>query len=80
MAAEHSSRRYPDIRAVRANLAALPLRDASVVASEWPDADLRVIPNAGHWPQFETPVVTDRYVRAFLRTPMNLLSFMSRDT
>ncbi|MBN1935779.1 MAG: alpha/beta hydrolase, partial [Anaerolineae bacterium] len=32
----------------------VPLRDASIVAQEWPDADLRVIPNAGHWPQFET--------------------------
>ncbi len=57
----------------------VPLRDASAVATGWPDADLRVIPNAGHWPQFETPMVTERYVRAFLRTPMNLLSFMSKD-
>lgn len=51
----------------------VPLRDASVVAREWPDADLRVIPNAGHWPQFETPEVTERYVRAFLSTPLKLL-------
>lgn len=57
----------------------VPLRDASVVAQEWPDADLRVIPNAGHWPQFETPVVTERYVRAFLNTPINLLNFMSKE-
>lgn len=57
----------------------VPLRDASVVAQEWPDADLRVIPNAGHWPQFETPVVTERYVRAFLNTPISLLSFMSKE-
>lgn len=52
----------------------VPLRDASVVAKEWPDADLRVIPNAGHWPQFETPGLTERYVRAFLSTPLKLLS------
>ncbi len=53
----------------------VPLRDASVVAHEWPDADLRVIPNAGHWPQFETPEITQRYVRAFLSTPLKLLKF-----
>ena len=52
----------------------VPLRDASVVAKEWPDADLRIIPNAGHWPQFETPRVTEQYVRAFLSTPLKLLS------
>jgi pimeloyl-ACP methyl ester carboxylesterase len=51
----------------------VPLRDASVVAREWPQADLRVIPNAGHWPQFETPEITERYVRAFLSTPLKLL-------
>ena len=34
---------------------------------------LRVIPNAGHWPQFETPELTRRYVRAFLSTPLKLL-------
>jgi pimeloyl-ACP methyl ester carboxylesterase len=52
----------------------VPLRDASVVAREWPDADLRVIPNAGHWPQFETPELTLRYMRAFLSTPLKLLN------
>ncbi len=57
----------------------VPLRDASVVAREWPDADLRVIPNAGHWPQFETPEITERYVRAFLSTPVKLLKFMAAD-
>ncbi len=57
----------------------VPLRDASVVAQEWPDADLRVIPNAGHWPQFETPETIERYVRAFLGTPSKLLKFMSAD-
>lgn len=52
----------------------VPLRDASIIAREWPDADLRIIPNAGHWPQFETPDVTLRYVRAFLSTPLKLLT------
>lgn len=51
----------------------VPLRDASAVAREWPEADLRIIPNAGHWPQFETPDITERYVRAFLSTPIKLL-------
>lgn len=53
----------------------VPLRDASVIAREWPDADLRIIPNAGHWPQFETPDVTAKYVRGFLSTPLKLLNF-----
>lgn len=52
----------------------VPLRDASVVADEMPDADLRVIPKASHWPQFETPDITQRYVRAFLNTPVKLLN------
>ncbi len=52
----------------------VPLRDASVVADEMPDADLRVLPKAGHWPQFEAPEVTERYVRAFLSTPLKLLT------
>lgn len=51
----------------------VPLRDASVVATELPDADLRVIPNAGHWPQFETPELMKRYIRGFLNTPVKLL-------
>jgi len=52
----------------------VPLRDASIVAKELPDADLRIIPNAGHWPQFETPEIIERYVRAFLSTPLKLLT------
>jgi pimeloyl-ACP methyl ester carboxylesterase/CheY-like chemotaxis protein len=51
----------------------VPLRDASVVADEWPTAELRVIPKAGHWPQFETPDRTIREVRSFLSTPIKLL-------
>jgi pimeloyl-ACP methyl ester carboxylesterase len=51
----------------------VPLRDASALAQELPDADLRIIPHAGHWPQFETPAITERYVRAFLSTPLKLL-------
>ncbi len=54
----------------------VPLRDASVVAAEMPDADLRIIPNAGHWPQFETPELTRRYVRGFLGAPIKLLEFL----
>jgi pimeloyl-ACP methyl ester carboxylesterase len=53
----------------------VPLRDASVIAEEWPDADLRIIPNAGHWPQFESPQITERYIRSFLATPLKLLRF-----
>ncbi|MCG8350924.1 MAG: alpha/beta fold hydrolase [Chloroflexales bacterium] len=51
----------------------VPLRDASAVVDEWPEAELRVIPKAGHWPQFETPVVTQRHIRGFLSTPLKLL-------
>ncbi|HUM69485.1 MAG TPA: alpha/beta hydrolase, partial [Chloroflexota bacterium] len=36
----------------------VPLRDAGIVADEWPQADLRIFPKAGHWPQFETPDAT----------------------
>jgi pimeloyl-ACP methyl ester carboxylesterase/CRP-like cAMP-binding protein len=48
----------------------VPLRDASLVADEWPDADLRIIPRAGHWPQFETPDTTLRHVASFLGLPL----------
>ncbi|MEI8167379.1 MAG: alpha/beta fold hydrolase, partial [Chloroflexales bacterium] len=51
----------------------VPLSDASLVADKWPAAELRVLPKAGHWPQFETPEPTRRYVRAFLSTPAKLL-------
>lgn len=52
----------------------VPLRDASQLALEWPDADLRFIPNAGHWPHFEAPQLVERYLRAFLSTPLKLLT------
>lgn len=48
----------------------VPLRDAGVVADEWPQADLRIIPKAGHWPQFETPDTTRRQIAAFLGLPL----------
>lgn len=48
----------------------VPLRDASVVADEWPAADLRILPKAGHWPQFETPEATRRQVASFLGLPL----------
>jgi pimeloyl-ACP methyl ester carboxylesterase/CRP-like cAMP-binding protein len=47
----------------------VPLRDASVVADEWPDTDLRILPKAGHWPQFEAPDATRRLVAAYLGLP-----------
>ncbi len=48
----------------------VPLRDAGVVADQWPQADLRIVPKAGHWPQFETPDVTRRYISAYLGLPL----------
>ncbi len=51
----------------------VPLSDASLVADRWPAAELRVLPKAGHWPQFETFDATKRYVRSFLSTPAKLL-------
>lgn len=52
----------------------VPLRDASVMAREMPGVDMRFIPNAGHWPQFEMPELTRRYVSGFLSTPLKLLN------
>lgn len=49
----------------------VPLRDAGVVADEWSAADLRILPKAGHWPQFESPDVTRRMVAAFLGLPLH---------
>ncbi len=49
----------------------VPLRDAGVVADEWPDADLRILPKAGHWPQFEAPKATRRLVAAYLGLPLS---------
>jgi CRP-like cAMP-binding protein len=48
----------------------VPLRDAGIVADEWPGADLRIIPKAGHWPHFESPDFVRRQVAAFLGLPM----------
>lgn len=48
----------------------VPLRDAGVVADEWRNADLRIVPKAGHWPQFETPDTTHRFVAAYLGLPV----------
>jgi pimeloyl-ACP methyl ester carboxylesterase/CRP-like cAMP-binding protein len=49
----------------------VPLRDAGVVADEWPQADLRIIPKAGHWPHFETPDITRRQIASFLGLPLS---------
>jgi pimeloyl-ACP methyl ester carboxylesterase/CRP-like cAMP-binding protein len=48
----------------------VPLRDAGVVADEWPAADLRFIPKAGHWPHFEAPDTTRRLVASYLGLPL----------
>jgi pimeloyl-ACP methyl ester carboxylesterase/CRP-like cAMP-binding protein len=48
----------------------VPLRDAGVVADEWADADLRILPKAGHWPQFEAPDIMRRIVAAYLGLPL----------
>jgi pimeloyl-ACP methyl ester carboxylesterase/CRP-like cAMP-binding protein len=50
----------------------VPLRDAGAVAEEWTDADLRLIPNAGHWPQFEQTDTTLRHIALFLGLPPEL--------
>lgn len=47
----------------------VPLRDAGIVADEWPEADLRILPKAGHWPQFETAETTRRMIAAYLGLP-----------
>ncbi|MCP4356511.1 MAG: alpha/beta fold hydrolase [Chloroflexi bacterium] len=49
----------------------VPLRDAGVVADEWPQADLRILPKAGHWPHFETPNIFRRQVAAYLGLPLS---------
>lgn len=51
----------------------VPLRDASILVDEWPDVDLRILPKASHWPQFEAPEITQRYIKAFLGTPLKLI-------
>lgn len=48
----------------------VPLRDSAIVADEWPQADLRILPKAGHWPQFETPDITRRQIASFLGLPL----------
>lgn len=53
----------------------VPLKDASVLSEEWPEADLRILPSSSHWPQFECPAITQRHITAFLSTPMKLLNF-----
>ncbi|NUM44157.1 MAG: alpha/beta fold hydrolase [Anaerolineales bacterium] len=48
----------------------VPLRDAGVIADEWPLADLRILPKSGHWPHFEAPDTTRRLVASFLGLPL----------
>jgi CRP-like cAMP-binding protein len=39
------------------------------VADEWPEAELRILPKAGHWPHFENADVTRRLVASYLGLP-----------
>lgn len=48
----------------------VPLRDAGVLVDELDTPDLRIIPKAGHWPQFETPAITRRYLASYLGLPL----------
>jgi pimeloyl-ACP methyl ester carboxylesterase/CRP-like cAMP-binding protein len=48
----------------------VPLRDSGVVADEWPQAELRILPKAGHWPHFERPEATRRLIASFLGLPI----------
>src|SRR5690349_17819619 len=57
----------------------VPLRDAGAVAAEWPGADLRLIPNAGHWPQFEQPDATLRHISHFLGLPPEISGTRTED-
>jgi pimeloyl-ACP methyl ester carboxylesterase/CRP-like cAMP-binding protein len=56
----------------------VPLSDASIVDDEWWDADLRILPKAGHWPQFERPNATMRLIAAYLGIAR--YKFNKRDT
>lgn len=56
----------------------VPLRDAGTVAAEWAAADLRIIPNAGHWPQFEQTDPTLRHISHFLGLPPELEGVQQR--
>ncbi len=49
----------------------VPLRDAGVIADEWPNAELRILPKAGHWTQFEAPQATRRLIAAYLGLPLS---------
>lgn len=51
----------------------VPLKDASALADEWPHLDLRILPRVSHWPQFEAPEITRRYIKAFLGKPLKLI-------
>jgi pimeloyl-ACP methyl ester carboxylesterase/CRP-like cAMP-binding protein len=48
----------------------VPLRDAGILADEWPNANLRIIPRAGHWPHFERSAMTRRLVASYLGLPL----------
>lgn len=58
----------------------VPLRDAGVLVDECLNADLRIIPKAGHWCQFETPLVTRRYISSYLGLPLVTTNLESANT
>lgn len=58
----------------------VPLRDAGIVADEWPGADLRILPKTGHWPHFESPDAVRRQVAAFLGLPAYSENLHTPDT
>lgn len=55
----------------------VPLRDASALVEEWPEADLRILPRVSHWPQFEAPELTQRHIKGFLGTPLKLMQVLN---
>lgn len=44
----------------------VPISDASIIDDEWWEADLRILPKAGHWPHYERPQATNRLIAAYL--------------
>jgi pimeloyl-ACP methyl ester carboxylesterase len=43
----------------------IPLSDAYALSAEWPEANFYIIPQAGHWPHFEMPEITEWCILRF---------------
>jgi pimeloyl-ACP methyl ester carboxylesterase len=43
----------------------IPLSDAYALSEEWPEANFYIIPQAGHWPHFEMPEITEWCILRF---------------